>query len=155
MVVVEDEEEELGLALLVMTHWLVIAVGCVAIWPATVPKMCRHREVAFLALSAVNLLNPCKKAQEDEDEEVVQYASVDSMSCMTKRETSILLMMLANSMCHWKLYRLWTSLLRRKNHKIQKTKQDLCQCGLCWCHAVFNWHKFAKNKEKEKCGGNV
>ena len=114
MVVVEDEEDELGLAMLVMTRWRVIDAGCVAIWPVTVPKMRRHREAAFLALSAVNLLNPCKKAQEDEDVEVALYASVASMWFMTKRATSILLMMLANSTCHWKLYKLWVSLLRRK-----------------------------------------
>ena len=93
-------------------------MGCVAIWPVTVPRMRRHREVAFLALSEVNLLNLCKEAQEDEDEEVVQYASVGSILCMMKRATSILLMMLANSLCHWKLYKLWASLLRRKMHKI-------------------------------------
>ena len=143
MVVDEVEEEELGLAMLVTTRWRVIDAGCVAIWPVTVPKMRRHREVAFLALSAVNLLNPCKKAQEDEDEEVAQYASVGSMWCMMKRETSILLMMLANSMCHLKLYKLWVSLLRRKMYKTQKTKKDLRQCGRCWCHTVFNWRKFA------------
>ena len=72
----DDEEEELGLAILVTTRWHAIAVGCVAIWPATVPRICRHREVAFLALSEENLLNPCKKAQEEEDVEVAQYASV-------------------------------------------------------------------------------
>ena len=76
ILVVEDEVEELGLAMLVTTHWHVIDAGCVAIWPATVPRMQRHREVAFLALSAVKLLNPCKKAQEDEEEEVALYASV-------------------------------------------------------------------------------
>ena len=106
LVVVEDEVDELGLAMLVMTHWRAIDAGCVAIWPATVPKMRRHREVAFLALSAENLLNPCKKAQEDGDEEVALYASVASMWYMMKRETSILLMMLANSMCHLKRYKL-------------------------------------------------
>ena len=46
LVVVEDVEEELGLAMLVMTHWRVIAVGCVVIWPATAPNRRRHREVA-------------------------------------------------------------------------------------------------------------
>ena len=76
ILVVEDEVEELGLAMLVTTHWHVIVAGCVATWPATVPRMQRHREVAFLALSAVKLLNPCKKAQEDEEEEVALYASV-------------------------------------------------------------------------------
>ena len=126
MVVVDDEEEELGLAMRVTTCWHAIAVGCMAIWPATVPKMRHHREVAFLALSVGSLLNPCKKAQEDEDVEVALYASVASMWFMTKRETSILLMMLASSTYHWKLYKLWVSLLRRKIQKIQKTKKDLC-----------------------------
>ena len=106
LVVVDDEEDELGLAMLVMTRWRVIDAGCVAIWPVTVPKMRRHKEVAFLALSMVNLLNLCRKAQEDEEEEVALYASVASMWCMMKRATSILLMMLANSMCHLKRYKL-------------------------------------------------
>ena len=76
VVVDEVEEEELGLAMLVTTHWHAIVAGCVAIWPATAPKTRRHREVAFLALSAEKLLNPCIKAQEDEEEEVAPYASV-------------------------------------------------------------------------------
>ena len=38
LVVVADEEDELGLAMLATTRWRVIAVGCEAIWPATVPK---------------------------------------------------------------------------------------------------------------------
>ena len=37
--------------LLIMIHWLVTGVGCVAILPATVPKnLYKHREVAMLAL---------------------------------------------------------------------------------------------------------
>ena len=76
LVVVEDVEEELGLAMLVTTHWHVIDVGCMAIWPATVPRMRHHREVAFLALSVERLLNLCRKAHEDVDVEVAPYASV-------------------------------------------------------------------------------
>ena len=47
-----------------MTHWHVTGVGCVAIWPVTVPNpgMHRHREVAMLALPEGDFLNPGKKA---------------------------------------------------------------------------------------------
>ena len=50
LVVVEDEVEELGLAMLVTTRWHVTDVGCVAIWPVTVPKKCSHREVELPTL---------------------------------------------------------------------------------------------------------
>ena len=78
VVVDEVEEDELGLAMVVTTHWHATGAGCVAIWPVTAPKpdMFSHREVAMLALPAGNSLNPCRKAQEDEEEEVAQYASV-------------------------------------------------------------------------------
>ena len=52
-------------------------MGCVAIWPVTVPNQYSHREVAILALPVENSRNPCKKAQEDEDVEVARYDSVD------------------------------------------------------------------------------
>ena len=79
LVVVEEvEEDELGIVLRTMTHWHAIGAGCVAIWPVTAPKpdMFSHREVAMLALPAGNSLNPCRKAQEAEEEEVARYASV-------------------------------------------------------------------------------
>ena len=46
-----------------MIRWLVTGVGCVAIWPATVPKLALHRprEVAMLALPAEFSHNPAKK----------------------------------------------------------------------------------------------
>ena len=64
VVVDEAEEDELGLAMLVMTHWHVTGVGCVAIWPVTAPKpdMFSHRGVAMLALPTENSLYPGKKA---------------------------------------------------------------------------------------------
>ena len=72
--VVEAEEEELVtvLGLLISTHWLATGVGCVAIWPVTVPNpaMRNRREVAMLALPVEGLLNPGKKAHNvDEAEE--------------------------------------------------------------------------------------
>ena len=56
---------------------LVIGAGCVAIWPATVPKpvMYRHREVVMFALLVEAFLNPGKKAQRPKDV-VAQYDSV-------------------------------------------------------------------------------
>ena len=64
VVVDEVEEDELGLAMLVTTHWHVTGAGCVAIWPVTVPNpgMFSHREAATLALPAENSLNPGRKA---------------------------------------------------------------------------------------------
>ena len=51
-----------------MIHLHVIAVGCVAIWPVTVPKIHNHKEeVAMLCLSEEEVLNPGSKALEDEE----------------------------------------------------------------------------------------
>ena len=93
-------EEEAGVALDRMIPWHVIAVGCVAIWPATIPKMCNHREAALLALPGGNLLNPCNEAQKEEDVEVDRSDSVASVSCMMTRVTNTPLMMQDSCMCH-------------------------------------------------------
>ena len=75
-------------------------MGCVAIWPMTIPKMCSHREVALQALLEVNLLNPCNEAQEEEDVEADRSDSVASVSCTMTRVTNTPLMMQNNCMCH-------------------------------------------------------
>ena len=52
-----------------MILWRVIAMGCMAIWPVTIPSSdSSHREVEFLSLPAVDSLNPAKKGQEIVDE---------------------------------------------------------------------------------------
>ena len=63
----------------------ITGVGCVAIWPVTVPKpvICSLREAAMLALPVVNSLNPGKKAQKEEDVDG-QFDSEASTSCMTR-----------------------------------------------------------------------
>ena len=65
--VVEVEEAE-GVILDRTIPLHATAAGCVATWPATVPSLLSHREVAWLALPEESLLNPCKKAQEVEEE---------------------------------------------------------------------------------------
>ena len=148
LVVVDDEEEELGLAMLVTTRWHAIAVGCVAIWPATVPRMRRHREVAFLALSVGNLLNPCRKAHVVEAEEIDRSGLVASASCMMTRVINTPSMMQDSCMCRWNLDRLLSmERMRRKMKNKQKTEKDLCQCSCCQCYTVFNW---LKSDEKYK-----
>ena len=87
-VVVVDEEEDppvLGLSILTLLH--ATGVGCVAIWPVTVPspRVQRHREAAVLALPVENSLNQGIKAQEDE-EGVERFGSGASMSYMTRLE---------------------------------------------------------------------
>ena len=69
----------------ILTLLPVTGVGCVAIWPVTVPRpvICSLREVAMLALPVVNSLNPGKKAQKEEDVDG-QFDSEASMSCMTR-----------------------------------------------------------------------
>ena len=72
-----------------MILWRVIAVGCVAIWPVTVPSSDNsHREVEFLSLPAVDSLNPAKKGQETVDE-VGKLGLVQWGSYMMKRDMSI------------------------------------------------------------------
>ena len=66
VVVVEVEtvvevEVETGVLLDHMIPLRAIAVGCMAIWPATVPNLYRHREVAWPALPEESLLNPWKR----------------------------------------------------------------------------------------------
>ena len=90
-VVVVDEEEDppvLGLSILTLLH--ATGVGCVAIWPVTVPspRVRRHREAAVLALPVENFLNPGIKAQEEE-EGVERFGSGASMSYMTRLEMNI------------------------------------------------------------------
>ena len=71
--VVEDSKvtvvavvEEANATLDLMIHSLATAVGCVAIWPVTVPKIHNHKEeVAMLCLSEEEVLNPGSKALED------------------------------------------------------------------------------------------
>ena len=49
----------------ITTHWLVSGVGCVAIWPMTVPKnRLSRREVAMLALPKGIILDLGEGAQE-------------------------------------------------------------------------------------------
>ena len=124
-VVVEQEEEKAVLDRMIPS--LVIAVGCVAIWPATVPRMHSHREVALPALPVENLLNLCREAQEDEAEEVDRSASVASASCTTTRVTNTPSTMQDSCMCRLKWDTLLlTERLRWKVKKQQKTKKNLC-----------------------------
>ena len=56
------EEEEKDWDHLVLTHWHVIDVGCVGIWPVTVPNSVTSRwEVAQAALPVEHSSNPGKK----------------------------------------------------------------------------------------------
>ena len=67
-VIPEAVEDVVVVIQLIMTHWHVTGVGCVAIWPVTVPRnLCNHREVAMLALPEEHSANPGRKAQEAED----------------------------------------------------------------------------------------
>ena len=87
---VVEIEEETGVVLDCMIPLHATAAGCVATWPATVPSLLSHREVAWLALPEESLLNPCKKAPEVEAEEVDRSDSVASASCTTMRVTNTL-----------------------------------------------------------------
>ena len=97
--VVEVEEEE-GVVLDRMIPLRAIAVGYVAIWPAIVPNLYSHREVAWPALPEESLLNPCKEALEVEAEEVDKSNSVASTSCTTTRVTNTPSTMQGSCMCH-------------------------------------------------------
>ena len=79
---------------------LVIGVGCVAIWPVTVPKLeQRHMGVEMLSLPNVNSLNRGKKAQEVEVEaEVGLLDSGASTSYTTRPGMSIRWTMQVNCM---------------------------------------------------------
>ena len=91
VVLVEDAEVETMVEVkeetrVVLDHMIPLhatAVGCVAIWPVTVPNLLSHREVALPALLEENLHNPCTEAQEVEAE-VGLFDSGASMSCMMR-----------------------------------------------------------------------
>ena len=75
VVVVVDVEED-PMVLDRMTPWLVIGVGCVVMWPATVlkPVIHRRREVALLALPVEVRSNPGDQAQKE-----VEASTFDSV----------------------------------------------------------------------------
>ena len=97
---VVEVEVETGVVLDHMIPLHAIAVGCVAIWPATVPNLYRHREVAWPALPEESLLNPCKEALEVEAEEIDRSDSVASATCTTTRVTNTPSTMQDSWMCH-------------------------------------------------------
>ena len=70
VVVVEAGVEVAMAAGVILDHtipWLVTGAGCVVIWPATVPKLVKHRrrEVALPALPVEVRLNPGGQAQKE------------------------------------------------------------------------------------------
>ena len=65
---VVEVEEEAGVVLDHTIPLRATAVGCVATWPATVPSLLSHREVAMLSLPVEDSLNLGTKAQEDVEE---------------------------------------------------------------------------------------
>ena len=85
---VVEIEEEAGVVLDRMIPLRATTAGCVATWPATIPSLLSHKEVAWLALPEESLLNPCKEAQEVEAEEVDRSGLVASASCTTARVTN-------------------------------------------------------------------
>ena len=118
---------------------LATGVGCVAIWPMTVPKQHSHREVAMLALPMEDSRNPVKKSQG-----VVEGRLGLALweSCMMKRDMNIPLMTMVNYMYPITPSRLLPlERLRRKRKNKQKTKKVLCQCIHCWCYTFLNWFR--------------
>ena len=75
---VEILEEKDHQARSTLTRLLATGVGCVAIWPVTIPRpvMHNHREVAMLALPEEDLHNPGKKAHKEEETVVGKSGSV-------------------------------------------------------------------------------
>ena len=115
VLVVEDKVEtvvgvvEEEMVLDRMIHLLVIAAGCVAIWPVTVPKRRSRQGVAMWCPPVELSTNPGTKAHEAEEEELGRSVSVASASCMTTRVTNTPSMMQDSCMCHLK----WNTLLSR------------------------------------------
>ena len=147
--IVDDEDvvdRVLGWSILPLS--LVTIVGYIAIWPMTISRRFSPKGVAMLCPPVEISLNPGKKVLVD----VVvdgQFGSVECTYCTMKPAMNILLMMLASCMFHWDLNKLWPKVrLQWKPQNKQKTKKDLCECGCCWCHTVFNSHWSTKRKEK-------
>ena len=97
-----------------MTHGHVIAMACMAIWPVTVPKQPSRREVEMLSLPVEHFPNLDKKVQKLV-EEVGQFVSRASMSCMTRLGMSTQWMMQDNCTSPSDLNKLWPKeRMRRK-----------------------------------------
>ena len=115
-----------------MTHWRAIAVGCVAIWPVTVPKQHSHKGVAMLCPPVGDSRNLVRKGQGL----VVVGGRLGLVLWglyTMKRDMSIPLMIMVNCTFPITPSRL-LPLVRRKMKTKQKTEKEICQCGLCWCH---------------------
>ena len=92
-------------------------MGCVAIWPVTVPKTkFSRRGVEMLSLPMGERLNPANQGQEIVDV-VDRSGLVVSASCITMREIHTPLMMQDNCMYHSNLDKLLSR--ERMRRKIQ------------------------------------
>ena len=105
-VVVVDVVEDptvLGLSTLTLLH--VTGVGCVAIWPMTVPspRVQRHREAAMLALPVENSLNPGIKAHSVDEAVEGKSGSVPSTSYTMRTGTNTPWTMQVSCTSHWTL----------------------------------------------------
>ena len=102
-------------------------MGCVTIWPTTVPKTeSSRREVETLSLPVGERLNPANQGQEIVDV-VDRSGLVVSASCMTMREIHTPSMMQDSCMYHSNLDKLLSvGRMRRKIQIKQKTKKILC-----------------------------
>ena len=150
-VVVVDVEEGptvLGLSILTLLH--ATGVGCMAIWPVTVPspRVRRHREAAVLALPVENSLNPGIKAHSVDEAVDGKSGSVPSTSCTMRTGMSIPWTMQVSCTSHWTLDRLLPRRPQWKLTKLQKTEKVPGQCDCEMHHNVFNWQRTAKNKKK-------
>ena len=103
-------------------------MGCVAIWPVTVPspRVQRHREVAVLALPVENSLNPGIKAPSVDEAVDGKSGSVPSMSCTIPRVLNTQWMTTDKSMSHSNWNSLVLDRLRWRKKKKQKTEKVLC-----------------------------
>ena len=59
----DEEEEETVEVVVLMIHWRVTGVGCVAIWPVTIPNLGRHRVLVQTVLKMHHRSNLGVEAQ--------------------------------------------------------------------------------------------
>ena len=124
-----EGDEEDAVILRILIPWLVTSAGCVAIWPATVPKLeRRRRQVAMPALPVEHSLNPGKKAQED----VAEVARCDLgalMCCMMRAGIPIPWMIQVNCTSPSNLHQILAMVRLRGKTKSNKKLKRTYECG--------------------------
>ena len=111
-----------------MILWRAIGVGCVVIWPVTIPALAHSRLAwAMLALLIEVLSNPGRQNQKEVEKDVCKFDWGASMYYTMRLGINTLWIMQVSCTSHSDSNKLLlTGRLRRKNQMKQNIKKALC-----------------------------